>query len=151
MRSRGRTILDKDAYRRDIDVAKLGINVHLLPPPATAPTYPAKALPLYWDLIILDRFTIKTWMPATSAGMTIQLNAIPLRPARSTPKQFDKLLNSKACVGNDAAERADPQLFVIGNDNSCIRLIAAKHHVTAGLTAKDKPHALQDSADIPAR
>jgi hypothetical protein len=57
MRSRGRTILDRDAYRRDIDMAKLGINVHLLPPPAIAPTYRAKALPLKRDLIILDRFT----------------------------------------------------------------------------------------------
>lgn len=65
-------------------------------------------------------------------------------------QQFDKLLNSEACVGNDAAERADPQLLVIGNDDPCVGLITAKHHVTAGLTAKNEANTFQDSTDIPA-
>lgn len=67
------------------------------------------------------------------------------------PKQFDKLLTSEARVGNDAAERADPQLLVIGNDDPCVGPITAKHHVTAGLTAKNEASTLQGSADIPAR
>ncbi len=86
---------------------------------------------------------------STNQGATREVAA--RQTARSAPKQFDKLLNSEACVGNDATERADPQLFVIGNDNPCVRLIATKHHVTAGLTAKDKPNALQGGANIPAR
>ena len=69
----------------------------------------------------------------------------------SASEQRHKLLNSETCVGNNAAERADPHLLVIRNDNPCMRLIAAKHHVTAGLTAKNKADALKSSANLTAR
>jgi hypothetical protein len=38
---------------------------------------------------------------------------------------------------------------VIGNDDPSVRLVASKHHVTAGLATKDKSDALQGDADVP--
>jgi hypothetical protein len=45
----------------------------------------------------------------------------------------------------------DPEMLVIGNDDPCVRLVAAKHHVTAGLSPENESGALQGGADIPAR
>lgn len=68
---------------------------------------------------------------------------------RSVSQQRDELLNDEAGVGGDAAERAGPELFVIGYDTPCIGLAAAKHHVTAALSAENEPGALQSGADSP--
>jgi hypothetical protein len=69
---------------------------------------------------------------------------------RSASKHFDELLNSEAGIGDDATQSAWPELFVIGNDDPRVRLIATKHHVTAALPPKNEPDALQGSADVPA-
>jgi hypothetical protein len=61
------------------------------------------------------------------------------------------LLNGEAGVGDDATERAGAELFVIGNDDSCVRLVATKHHVAAGLPTKHEPDALKRGPDFPAR
>jgi hypothetical protein len=67
------------------------------------------------------------------------------------PKQLDELLHSQAGVGDNATEGTGPDLLVIGHDDSRVRLVATKHHVTAGLPTKNEADALQGSADFSAR
>lgn len=69
---------------------------------------------------------------------------------RSEAEQIDKLLNREPGVGNDPTERAGSNLFVIGNDDPCVRLLAPENHVAASLSAKDKSGVLQGRADLPA-
>ncbi len=70
---------------------------------------------------------------------------------RSAPKQFDKLLNGEAGVGDDATEGTGPNLLVVGNDHPRIGLFATKHHVAPGLSAKNEADSFQHSADFATR
>jgi hypothetical protein len=70
--------------------------------------------------------------------------------APTAPKQFNELLDGEAGVGDDATQRAGSEPFVIGHDGPCIGFVATKHHVAAGLAAKNEPSALQGSADFTA-
>jgi hypothetical protein len=69
----------------------------------------------------------------------------------SAPKQLYELLNSEAGVGDDTTERAGPKVFVIGNDDPCVRLLATQHHVATSLSTKNEPDALQRCEDFSAR
>jgi len=64
---------------------------------------------------------------------------------------LDELFKGESAIGDDAAERAGSELPVIGNNDSCVRSVAPKHHVAACLAAKDKAGALQGGADLAAR
>jgi hypothetical protein len=64
---------------------------------------------------------------------------------------LDELFNAESGVGNYAAERAGSELPVNGNNDPCVRSVAAKHHVAACLAAEDKSGALQRGADLAAR
>jgi hypothetical protein len=68
--------------------------------------------------------------------------------AQSASKQFDKLRDGEAGVGDDAAQGAGSELFVVGNDYPCIRFVATKHHVAACLAAENEPCALKSGADF---
>jgi hypothetical protein len=74
---------------------------------------------------------------ATSGSIVAHLAAVC-----SAPEQLDELLNSEAGVGDDATERAGPELFVIGYNHPCVGLVATKHHMTAALAAKNEAGAL---------
>jgi len=67
-----------------------------------------------------------------------------------TSKQLDELLDGESGVGDDATGRAGSKLLVVGNNDPCVRLVAAKHHVAAGLTAEDETGAPQGSANFTA-
>jgi hypothetical protein len=65
-------------------------------------------------------------------------------------EQLDELFNGQPGIGNDPTERAGSDLLMVGDNGPCVRLVAAKHHVAAGLAAEDKPRAFQGSADFTA-
>jgi hypothetical protein len=67
------------------------------------------------------------------------------------PKQFNKLLDREAGVRDDATESAGSNLLVVGNNGSRVRLMAAKHHVASGLSAKNEAGALQGGANFTTR
>lgn len=56
---------------------------------------------------------------------------------QSASNQCDELLNGKAGIGDDAAERTGPDL------------LATEHYMAASLAPKHEPNALQSGADIP--
>lgn len=67
------------------------------------------------------------------------------------PEQLEELIDREAGVGDDATKRARPDLFVIGNYNPRVWLLATQHHVAAGLTTKDEAGAFEGGADFSAR
>ena len=66
----------------------------------------------------------------------------------SASKQFDELLNSETGIGDDATQGTGPDLFMIGNYDPRVGLVAAKHHMTAGLPTKRESSAFQCGADF---
>jgi hypothetical protein len=68
----------------------------------------------------------------------------------SASQQSHELIEGQTGVRNDATERADSDLLVVGNHNASIRLVASQNHVTAALAAEDESDAFQSGAHITA-
>jgi hypothetical protein len=56
---------------------------------------------------------------------------------------LDELIYRKSGISDDASERPLADLFVVGHDDTAVRFIATKNHVTAGLTTEHESGALQ--------
>jgi hypothetical protein len=64
------------------------------------------------------------------------------------PEISQELIDGETGVGDDAPERALADLFVVGDDNTAIRNLAAEDHVAAGLPTKHEAGALQSPSDF---
>ena len=88
--------------------------------------------------------------PCPSGSMVPQLR-LRARRGNSSSEQLHELIDCETGVRDDPAQRAGSNSLVIGNNDPRIRLVAAQHHMAAGLPAEDKPDALQSGADFQAR
>jgi hypothetical protein len=61
-----------------------------------------------------------------------------------------KFFDGKTDIGNDPAKGSGAHLFVIGDDGSGVRLVAAKDHVASRLPTENKSGAFQGSANLSA-
>src|SRR5262245_4098331 len=64
-----------------------------------------------------------------------------------SPQQGDELLHRDACIGDDAAERAELDPAMIGHDDPSRRVAAAQDHVAAPLASEDEAGSLQRGPD----
>ena len=64
----------------------------------------------------------------------------------SPSQQIHELFNRKSGVGDDAAECAGADLFVVGDNGTGVRFIPAQNHMAACLAAKDEAGAFQGGA-----
>jgi hypothetical protein len=62
-----------------------------------------------------------------------------------SPDKLHELLNGKTCVGDDAAQGANPDLLVVWDDRSGVRVVAAQNNVASGLTSEYKTSPLEGS------
>ena len=60
------------------------------------------------------------------------------------------MIDGQSGVGDDAAERAGPDLLVVGDDGPGVGHLAAQDHVASGLAAEHEPGPLESGADVPA-
>jgi len=74
-----------------------------------------------------------------------------LRFQRLAPQQRNEIFHRESSVRNDAAERIRPDSFVVRNHSPRVRLVAAEHHVAAGLPAKNKAGTLESAANFTTR
>ena len=76
--------------------------------------------------------------------------AYPTNPATALPpEQPHELLDRQPSVGDDPAERAGPDLLVVGNDDSGVRRVAPENHMTTRLSAEHEARTFQGGSYLP--
>jgi hypothetical protein len=65
-------------------------------------------------------------------------------------QERDELVNRQSSIGNNAAQRALPDLLMVRDDYACVGVIAAQNQLAAALPSEYKAGSLQSSANFPA-
>jgi hypothetical protein len=60
-----------------------------------------------------------------------------------------ELFDSETRIRNDAAQGAEADLLVIGNNCSSVGVITPQNHVASGLATKDETSTLQSGSHLP--
>ncbi len=63
----------------------------------------------------------------------------------------DELLHGQVGIGDDTPKSALPDLLVVGNNHTRVRLVRAENHVATLLATKNKASAFQSGTDFPTR
>jgi hypothetical protein len=72
-------------------------------------------------------------------------------PVRASSQQGEEFIHGQTSVCDDAAEGAESNRFVVGDDGTTVRRVATKDHVTAALPAEHETRSLQRGTHLPAR